>query len=134
MSQQPRVFASPDELRAAVGEQLGWTDWLEIDFDTYHDHSGITIFQINPSGVKYDAGQASPNADVSWDPVWQSAARVDSLGWTAELRIPWAQLKFSRDSLQTWGLQIWRYTDRLHEQDMWSFRKMSEAGGPAYYG
>jgi acyl dehydratase len=28
---QPRVFASPDELRAAVGEQLGWTDWLEID-------------------------------------------------------------------------------------------------------
>lgn len=31
MSQQPRVFASPDELRAAVGEQLGWTDWLEVD-------------------------------------------------------------------------------------------------------
>jgi acyl dehydratase len=30
MSQQPRVFASLDELRAAVGEQLGWTDWLEI--------------------------------------------------------------------------------------------------------
>jgi acyl dehydratase len=30
MSQQPRVFASPDELKAAVGEQLGWTDWLEI--------------------------------------------------------------------------------------------------------
>ena len=29
--QQPRVFASLDELRAAVGEQLGWTDWLEID-------------------------------------------------------------------------------------------------------
>ncbi|MBY8878588.1 MaoC family dehydratase [Actinacidiphila acidipaludis] len=28
---QPRVFASIDELRAAVGEQLGWTDWLEID-------------------------------------------------------------------------------------------------------
>lgn len=31
MPQQPRVFASLDELRAAVGEQLGWTDWLEID-------------------------------------------------------------------------------------------------------
>ncbi|MBM9506114.1 MaoC family dehydratase [Actinacidiphila acididurans] len=30
-SQQPRVFSSPDELRAAVGEQLGRTDWLEID-------------------------------------------------------------------------------------------------------
>ncbi|MFF7159187.1 MaoC/PaaZ C-terminal domain-containing protein [Streptomyces sp. NPDC008139] len=28
---QPRIFASPDELRAAVGEQLGWTEWQEID-------------------------------------------------------------------------------------------------------
>ena len=28
---QPRVFASLDELRTAVGEQLGWTDWQEID-------------------------------------------------------------------------------------------------------
>ncbi|MCE0444961.1 MaoC family dehydratase [Streptomyces tricolor] len=28
---EPRTFTSPDELRAAVGEQLGYTDWLEID-------------------------------------------------------------------------------------------------------
>ena len=109
-------------------------DWLEIDFDTYHDHAGITIFQINPSGVKYDAGQASPNADMSWDPVWQSAARVDSLGWVAELRIPWSQLKFSRDSLQTWGLQIVRFEERLNEQSVWSFWGKSEAGGPARFG
>jgi hypothetical protein len=109
-------------------------DWLEVDFDTYHDHSGITIFQINPSGVKYDAGQASPNADVSWDPVWQSAARVDSLGWTAELRIPWSQLKFSRDSLQTWGLQVTRFEERLNELSVWSFWGKSESGGPVRFG
>ncbi|WP_333768302.1 MaoC family dehydratase [Streptomyces sp. IBSBF 2435] len=43
MSQQPRVFASPDELRAAVGEQLGWTDWLEVDqqrIDTFAEATG----------------------------------------------------------------------------------------------
>ncbi|SOD02620.1 Carbohydrate family 9 binding domain-like [bacterium JGI 053] len=109
-------------------------DWLEIDFDTYHDHSGITVFQINPSGVKYDAGQASPNADVSWDPVWQAAARVDSLGWTAELRIPWSQLKFSRDSLQTWGLQVTRFEERLNELSVWSFWPKRESGGPVRFG
>jgi hypothetical protein len=105
-----------------------------VDFDTYHDHSGITIFRINPSGVKYDAGQASPNADPSWDPVWQSAARVDSLGWTAELRIPWSQLKFSRDSLQTWGLQVTRFEERLNELSVWSFWGKSESGGPVRFG
>ena len=109
-------------------------DWLEIDFDTYHDHSGITIFQINPSGVKYDAGQASPNADSGWDPVWQSAARVDSLGWTAELRIPWSQLKFSRDSVQTWGMQVTRFTERLNELSVWSFWPKAEPGGPVRFG
>ncbi|MEU1806406.1 MaoC family dehydratase [Streptomyces sp. NPDC019937] len=28
---EPRIFTSPDELRAAVGEELGPSDWLEID-------------------------------------------------------------------------------------------------------
>ncbi|MCH0539500.1 MaoC family dehydratase [Streptomyces sp. MUM 203J] len=28
---QPRVFTSADELRAAVGERLGYSDWLEVD-------------------------------------------------------------------------------------------------------
>lgn len=28
---EPRIFTSVDDLKAAVGEQLGYTDWLEID-------------------------------------------------------------------------------------------------------
>ncbi|MGW4563841.1 MaoC family dehydratase [Streptomyces sp. NPDC004561] len=28
---EPRTFTSPDELKAAVGEQLGHTDWVEVD-------------------------------------------------------------------------------------------------------
>ncbi|AXK34028.1 MaoC family dehydratase [Streptomyces armeniacus] len=28
---EPRIFTSADELRAAVGEELGSSDWLEID-------------------------------------------------------------------------------------------------------
>jgi len=28
---EPRIFTSPEELRAAVGEELGPSDWLEID-------------------------------------------------------------------------------------------------------
>ncbi|GHE79034.1 MaoC family dehydratase [Streptomyces longispororuber] len=28
---EPRIFTSADDLRAAVGEQLGYSDWLEVD-------------------------------------------------------------------------------------------------------
>ncbi|MEU7020894.1 MaoC family dehydratase [Streptomyces sp. NPDC046203] len=30
---EPRIFTSAEELRAAVGEQLGHSDWLEIEQD-----------------------------------------------------------------------------------------------------
>ncbi|HEX9109541.1 MAG TPA: DUF5916 domain-containing protein, partial [Longimicrobiales bacterium] len=55
-------------------------------------------------------------------------------GWTAEMRIPYSQLRFSRDSVQTWGLQIWRYLDKRNERDMWSFWRRNASGGPAFYG
>jgi acyl dehydratase len=28
---EPRIFTGADDLKAAVGEQLGYTDWLEVD-------------------------------------------------------------------------------------------------------
>jgi acyl dehydratase len=40
---EPRVFTSADELRAAVGQELGTSDWLEIDqkrIDLFADATG----------------------------------------------------------------------------------------------
>lgn len=40
---EPRIFASADELKAAVGEQLGYSDWLEVDqkrIDLFADATG----------------------------------------------------------------------------------------------
>ncbi|MBB4637968.1 DUF5916 domain-containing protein [Longimicrobium terrae] len=110
------------------------SDYLQLVFDTYHDHAGRTVLQVNPSGVKYDAGQASPSADPSWDPVWTVQTRIDSAGWTAEMRIPWNQLRFSNAVEQTWGLQVLRYVQRLNESSLWSFYGRQESGGPARYG
>ncbi|HEX8360115.1 MAG TPA: DUF5916 domain-containing protein [Longimicrobium sp.] len=115
-------------------DQTSGGDYLQLAFDTYHDHTGRTVFTINPSGVKNDAGQASAYADPSWDPVYVLESRVDSLGWTAEMRIPFNQLRFPRDSVQSWGLQVYRYVERLNETSMWSFWKKDENGGPARYG
>jgi hypothetical protein len=120
--------------RLARRDQDTESDYLQLVLDTYHDHTGRTVLTVNPSGVKADAGQASAYADPSWDPVWQVATRIDSAGWTAELRIPFSQLRFPRDSVQTWGLQIWRQVQRLNERSMWSPWGKREQGGPALFG
>jgi hypothetical protein len=111
------------------------SDYLDIEIDGYHDHLSRAIFQVNASGAKSDVIGIGPSCcDNSWDPVWQAATHVDRDGWTAELRIPYSQLRFSRDSVQVWGLQVGRSIKRRDEGDIWAFTRKTEAGGPSRYG
>jgi len=106
------------------------SDKFVVVLDPYHDRETRVWFELNPLGVKGD----QLNGDAAFDPVWDGAARIDSLGWTAELRIPLSQLRFPRDSIQTWGFQAWRILARRNEGDMWAFWRRNEPGGPAYFG
>ena len=106
------------------------SDHIAIVFDTFRDKNSRSWFELNPDGVKGD----HQNGDASYDPVWEGATKIDSLGWTAEFRIPLSQLRFSRAPEQIWGMQIWRTIDRRNEQDMWAFWRNNEYGGPAYFG
>ena len=111
------------------------SDWFEIVIDAYHDHLGRAFFDVNPSGSKFDAlGVGTSQPDASWDAIWEVATSIDSLGWTAELRIPYSQLRFSRRPDQTWGLQLRRFMQRSHEFVTWSFWKKTEIGGPSRFG
>lgn len=127
-------LARRDQLLDANGNNGSFnsltTDKLVVSLDPYHNHLDSVLFEVNPAGVRGDQF----NGDSSWDPIWEAAAEADSLGWTAEMRIPLSQLRFSPDATQTWGMQVWRYIDELNERDMWSFWSQSTSGGPAFYG
>src|SRR5205085_6578539 len=111
------------------------SDFFEIVIDAYHDHLSRAFFDLNPAGSKNDyIGIGTSCCDNSWDPVWEAATHIDSDGWTAEIRIPYSQLRFSRDSVQTWGLQVRRFIKRRDEEDDWSFWHKNEAGGPSRFG
>ncbi len=135
---QPAGVVAPlarrDQLLDASGDNGSFnsltTDKLVVRLDPYHNHLDDAWFEVNPSGSKGEQF----NGDPSWDPVWEVATHVDADGWTAEMRIPFSQLRFSTEPIQTWGLQIWRYVDSLNEQAMWSFRPRDAASGPAFYG
>jgi hypothetical protein len=111
------------------------SDRLTITFDTFLDHLGQTQFWINPAGVRGDAfGPGGSGLDDSWNPVWRADADIDEEGWTAELEIPFAQLRFPQGTDQRWGLQIERFVHRLNESQVWSFWWKNESGGPSRYG
>ena len=105
-------------------------DVFIVALDTYHDHLGAFGFALNPSGVRLDGitSKDEENWDFSWDPVWQGATRIDSAGWTAEMRIPLSQLRFPPGSEQHWGVNFFRKQNQRKELDAFVLVKQNERG------
>ena len=113
------------------------SDWLTISLDSYNDNRSGFKFEVNPSGVRGDEALSrgqDRRGDGSWDPVWEAATQITETGWTAELKIPFSQLRFRSGEEQVWGIQITRDIARNREKQLFSFTPKDEAGGIAAYG
>jgi len=91
-------------------------DRLMIYLDPRHDRRTGVEFWISAAGVQRDAVISNDTfEDTSWDAVWTSAVAFDNQGWSAELRIPYSQLRFNEGQSQTWGLNVARFIQRKNE-------------------
>ncbi len=116
---------APDSVAAQLARRDAggiFSDWAHVLIDSYHDRRTGFRFSVNPRGVKKDVLHYDDSSeDVNWDAVWEVATRVDSLGWTAEFRIPLSQLRFSaRDGERVWGVNFAREIARRGEWSWWS--------------
>jgi hypothetical protein len=113
-------------------------DEFDVYLDTFHDHLSGVRFRVTPGGAILDGilGSSAQGSeeDDSWDPVWESATGIDSLGWTAELRIPLSQLRYNSTADGTWGIQLYRKILRKGEEDWFAFVSKSDVGGVSRYG
>jgi hypothetical protein len=111
------------------------SDMIWLFLDSYHDRRTGYEFGVNPSGVKLDAQIYNDgNEDFAWDAVWDIATRVDSLGWTAEFRIPLSQLRYGRQRRHTFGLIIDRDLYRYSQRVSWPLLRQSKAGFVSQFG
>jgi hypothetical protein len=128
----------PREVRVQLGRRDSETqsDWFNIGFDSFHDHQTAYQFQVNAAGVKGDwiSTGDQDNGDTSWDAVWEAAARRDSLGWTAEMRIPFSQLRYGRAPEQVWGIHLRRYIQRKVEGSEFGWAGRTDQGFTSYFG
>ena len=113
-----------------------FNDVFFVMIDSYHDHTTAFVFGATPAGERRDAIQSGDGSSIdgSWDPVWEVKTRVDSLGWVAEMRIPFSQLRFPNTTDQTWGVQFRRDIRAAGEAVDWSWSPRTEAGSTSKYG
>ena len=138
-----RMFDShPDSIAAQLARRDAsgiYSDWLHVMVDSYRDRRTSFRFSVNPRGVQKDVLEFDDRngEDLNWDAVWQVATRIDSLGWTAEYRIPFSQLRFGgaqQGAERIWGFQVMRDVARRNERDSWSPWKTTDPGFVSFEG
>ncbi len=96
-------------------------DFVVVSFDSYHDLQTCFSFLITASGVKGDEiiSDDGNGSDQNWNPIWFAKTHVHASGWTAELKIPMSQLRFTNEASQVWGMQIDRQHFKENERSSW---------------
>ena len=90
-------------------DDSGTTDRMGIFINGYNDGQQEFSFIISTAGVQEDFLYTETNGeDSSWNAIWQSKTQITDFGWTAEIRIPYAALRFTSEKKQTWGINFIR--------------------------
>ncbi|HEU5040486.1 MAG TPA: DUF5916 domain-containing protein, partial [Gemmatimonadales bacterium] len=127
----------PDSIVALLSRRDDQTasDEIILMLDPYHDRRTGYEFVVNPAGVKSDyAVYNDGDEDVAWDAIWEAATAIDSLGWTAEYRIPLSQLHYSSSGPVTFGFLVWRTIQRHTETVTWPLYRQSRSGFISQFG
>lgn len=105
-------------------------DWVDVQLDSYHDRLSAFCFIVNAAGVKSDVFLSGDGEteDEDWNPLWDAATAVDAEGWTAEMRIPFSQLRYAGGESAVWGLQVNRKFFRAQEWTFWQFIPRDASG------
>ncbi|MBL8137598.1 MAG: carbohydrate binding family 9 domain-containing protein [Acidobacteria bacterium] len=95
-------------------------DFFGIAIDGVQDGRSAVVFRVNPRGALRDQQTVDGGlADVDFDAVWTARTSRDARGWSAELAIPWATLRY-REGHGTWNVNFHRMHRRKNESSGWS--------------
>ncbi len=103
-------------------DRVEQSEHVLVAFDTFLDRRTAYVFGVTAQGVRVDRYHARDDEtvfDETYDMVWEAKTTRDESGWTAEMWIPFSQLRFDRKDNLVWGLNIHRYTPMLDEDDYW---------------
>ena len=132
---------NPKQIRALVTrrDKEGSSEQLIVSLDTYRDRRTAYSFGVTAAGVRIDYYHPEDDADTEkrdylFHPVWAAKTDINSAGWTAEMRIPFSQLRFNKGATQVWGVNLNRRIPARNEDDFWALIPKQETGWASRFG
>ena len=97
-------------------------DYGFLLLDTYNDRRNAVFFRFTPVGGVEDTAVSNSGASLnqSWDIVFECQCRINEDHWTAEIAIPFSQLRFEKSDVMNWGINFGREIARKQEIDAWN--------------
>ncbi len=123
--------AHPESIQANLGRRDASlpADRISVYIDPYHDKRSGYLFVVNAAGLRVDGLMYNDGAqDLTWDGVWEGRAHRDSLGWSAEMRIPFSQLRCQSEDAPVWGIDFKRVIVRRGEESLVAYTPRDGAG------
>ncbi|MDH4471194.1 MAG: DUF5916 domain-containing protein [Fluviicola sp.] len=113
---------TPDSVLSMLSQRddFGNADWFGILIDPYGAGQNGFAFAVTAAGVELDAIINKDDQDFTWNAVWKSRVVLTADGWSLEMRIPLSQLRFPKQSVQTWRINFQRQVRRRREMSYWS--------------
>ena len=122
---------NPELIQQRLTRRDGFAgDRVNVIIDSYHDKRTAFVFTTTAAGVKGEeiTTRNGDSWDESWNPIWYTNAKVDDKGWTAEMKIPFSQLRFGNTKEQIWGFNVNRTIFRKNERSLWQRIPNSQSG------
>jgi len=101
---------------------LNRDDSVGVLIDTFDDRQTGYFFAVNVLGTQADYRiiDDGRTTDGNWDAPWQSAAQRTEWGWSAEIAVPLASIKYIAGEGRTWGINFLRSRRRSLEMSHWA--------------
>ena len=125
------IDTAPDSVVARLARRDASiaSDRFAVYLDPHHDRRSGYYFMVNAAGTMYDGTLSNDvEDDKLWDGVWEGRARRDDRGWTAEMRIPYSQLRFAGSDRHVWGVNFLREIPRRREKSYAAYRPRKASG------
>jgi len=93
-------------------------DHIQVLLDPYNDRQTGVFFFVNALGARRDlllSNEGRTNNE-DWDCIWEARTQRHDWGWSAEVAIPFDQLRFNEEEEMVWGLNVGRYIASRNEE------------------
>ena len=103
-----RAFADKDEIRATIrSRDTGWLeDYVGVVIDTFGDDRYAIALGVNALGSQLDLKQTpgDRDEDTSWNILFFAETSFTDYGYSAEFKIPFAELRYPDEEVQEWSI------------------------------